>query len=85
MNQTIGGDNLGLCPHGREKFEKPARQAEEDFDWERENEDQRMAWESENLNIENGTCMCCGQPYSKNVSESNVSRSGYCMTCGFNP
>jgi len=32
-----------------------------------------------------GRCRECQDIYVKSVGESNISRSGYCFNCGFNP
>ena len=34
---------------------------------------------------EMGICLKCGKPYEKNIGQSNISRTGYCYECGFNP
>ena len=70
-----------LCPHGNEILEpRPP-----EVDWDKENESQRDAFYSGDENVESGTCLCCGHGYEKNISDSNLSRSGYCTTCGWNP
>ena len=61
-------------------------QRPEDFDWDEEYNNQRDAFYSGRHDaIEQGTCLRCGRHYTKNISQSNTSMSGYCFSCGFNP
>jgi len=55
----------------------------EAVDWDHEYE--RDAFYSNSQYVETGICLNCGRPYQKTISESNVSRTGYCYRCGFNP
>lgn len=34
---------------------------------------------------ESGTCEICGEYYEKSAGESNLSRTGQCLKCGWNP
>jgi hypothetical protein len=49
-------------------------------------DDEEEPWREEKVDIaEAGVCLSCGQPYEKTIGESNVSRTGFCYSCGFNP
>ena len=58
---------------------------ETEIDWELEYDKQRDAFLSGSQYVESGICLRCGRPYQKTVGESNVSMTGYCVACGFNP
>jgi hypothetical protein len=34
---------------------------------------------------EGGRCKKCGRTYRKTTAEANLSMSGYCFKCGYNP
>jgi len=58
---------------------------EAEIDWEQEYGKQRDAFLVGDEYVESGVCLKCGRSYQKTTGESNVSRSGYCFACGFNP
>ena len=58
---------------------------EAEIDWDQEYGKQYDAFSAGYKYVESGVCLRCGKLYQKTVGESNVSRSGYCLACGFNP
>lgn len=55
----------------------------EDGDY--EDEEDWADLDEEDCWAEEGICQKCGKPYRKTVGESNVSFTGLCFSCGFNP
>lgn len=48
------------------------------------NEEPTSAEDHEDI-AEQGVCEVCGRSYRKTTSESNLSRTGQCLDCGWNP
>lgn len=66
--------------------EQSSEEVEKDFSLDEDYARQTQAFHAgEHDKIEEGTCLCCGQHYTKNLEQSNLSRSGYCVECGWNP
>lgn len=73
------------CPDIGEACEECAKSWMLTFNWDEEYDKQRDAYNSGSDIIESGTCNRCGKSYAKTIGESNISMSGLCLSCGFNP
>ena len=46
---------------------------------------EQQYFEEAEYGSESGICSVCKLPYHKNIGQSNLSRSGQCWACGYNP